>query len=193
MSTTRFHAGKRLTPANALTVGRIALAPVLFLLIFAARDDGGASWPVFGLGLALAYSDLYDGQLARRQGATRSGAFLDPLADKIVVLGAMVCLVSIDRYWWLPVALISAREIGLIVMRTRYARRGLAIPARRSAKYKTLVQGVALLLAALPPLRDQTEIISIALWAAVVITLYTGWQYLRDGSRSATTAGSLAT
>lgn len=188
----RFHAGKRVTPANIITVLRIALAPVLFALIIAARDDGGASWPVFVLGTFLAFTDHYDGVLARRQGTTRSGAFLDPLADKIVVLGAMMCLVIVERYWWLPVALIAVREIGLTVMRSRYARRGLAIPARTSAKIKTLVQGIALLLAALPLLKDQRGVIVAALWIAVALTLYTGWQYLRDGAKGATTAGSLS-
>ena len=87
---TRFNASARLTPANALTLARILLAPVLFVLIFAAEDTRGASWPVFTLGVLLALTDHYDGQLARRHGTTRSGAFLDPLADKVVVAAPCV-------------------------------------------------------------------------------------------------------
>src|SRR5690606_30789734 len=105
-----------------------------------AEDSYGTSWAAFAIGLFVAISDNLDGKLARRQGTTRAGAFLDPLADKIVVLGVMVCLVRVDRYWWVPVALVTGRELGISVWRTYWARRGVSIPARRSAKYKTLVQ-----------------------------------------------------
>ena len=187
----RFNASARLTPANALTLARIVLAPVLFLLIFEAEDTRGASWPVFTLGVLLALTDHYDGQLARRHGTTRSGAFLDPLADKVVVIGAMVCLVMVDRYWWLPVALITAREVAITAMRAHYARSGMAIPARTSAKYKTLVQGIALLVAVIPLLEDTEMPAVVALWIAVGLTLWSGWQYVRDGSNATTTSGSL--
>ena len=188
---TRFNASARLTPANALTLARILLAPVLFALIFAAEETGGASWPVFSLGVVLALTDHYDGQLARRHGTTRSGAFLDPLADKVVVIGAMVCLVMVERYWWLPVALVTARELAITAMRAHYARGGMAIPARTSAKYKTLVQGLALLVAVIPVLRDTRTPAVVALWIAVALTLWSGWQYVRDGSNGTTTSGSL--
>src|SRR5688572_24483655 len=187
----RFNASARLTPANALTLARILLAPLLFVLIFAADETGGASWPVFTLGVVLALTDHYDGQLARRHGTTRSGAFLDPLADKVVVIGAMVCLVMVDRYWWFPVAIITAREIAITAMRAHYARSGMAIPARTSAKYKTLVQGIALLVAVIPLLEDTEMPAVVALWIAVGLTLWSGWQYVRDGSNATTASGSL--
>jgi CDP-diacylglycerol---glycerol-3-phosphate 3-phosphatidyltransferase len=186
----RFNASARLTPANALTLARILLAPVLFVLIIDARHHRGASWPVFTLGVLLALTDHYDGQLARRHGTTRSGAFLDPLADKVVVIGAMVCLVAVDRYWWFPVALITARELAITAMRAHFARGGMAIPARTSAKYKTLIQGMALLVAVIPVLRDTQTPSVVALWIAVALTLWSGWQYVRDGSQGTTTNGS---
>jgi CDP-diacylglycerol--glycerol-3-phosphate 3-phosphatidyltransferase len=188
---TRFNASARLTPANALTLARILLAPVLFVLILDARDTRGASWPVFVLGVLLALTDHYDGQLARRHGTTRSGAFLDPLADKVVVIGAMICLVTVERYWWLPVALITAREVAITVVRAHFARSGMAVPARTSAKYKTLVQGLALLVAVIPVLRETQTPGVVALWIAVALTLWSGWQYMRVGSQGTTTSGSL--
>ena len=98
----------------------------------------------FGLGVALASTDFFDGRIARRANVvSRSGAFLDPLADKVVILGSGFCLVAVDRYWWLPVTLMAVREVGITAWRARWARHGLALPARRSAKYKTVVQGVA--------------------------------------------------
>jgi len=187
---TRFNASARLTPANALTLVRILLAPVLFALIFDARNTRGASWPVFTLGVLLALTDHYDGQLARRHGTTRSGAFLDPLADKVVVIGAMVCLVMVNRYWWFPVAIVTARELAITAMRAHFARSGMAIPARTSAKYKTFVQGIALLVAVIPILRDTQTPSVVALWIAVAMTLWSGWQYMRDGSNGTTPDGS---
>jgi CDP-diacylglycerol--glycerol-3-phosphate 3-phosphatidyltransferase len=186
---TRFQAGDFATPANVLTLSRILLAPPLFAIVLNADDTKGASWAAFVIGLFVAVTDNLDGRLARRQGTTRSGAFLDPLADKIVVLGVMVCLVAVDRYWWLPVALVAARELAVSAWRTRWARRGVAIPARRSAKYKTLVQGIALLLAVLPPLDDAGGLHAAALWIAVAFTLVSGLQYAIDGQRALSGTG----
>jgi phosphatidylglycerophosphate synthase len=64
------------------------------------------------------------------------------------------------------------------------------VPARQSAKWKTIVQGTALLLAVLPPLRDADLVVGVLLWLAVVFTLLTGAQYLLDGSRATSTTGT---
>lgn len=171
------------TPANIITFSRIVASPVLFWLILEAEPDKGASWGAFLLGLVFAVSDLFDGRLARATGSvTRSGAFLDPLADKVVVLGCCVSLIAVDRYHWLPVSIIVIRELWVSMMRVSLARRGVSVPATRLAKWKTTVQGVALLCAVLPPLEGQDVIVDIMLWVAVAITVVTGWQYLRDGS-----------
>ena len=91
------------TWANAVTVGRILVSPLMFVVI---PDYPGGSWVAFALWFVLCSSDGIDGYLARRHGATRSGAFLDPLADKVLVLGAMFTLVSRDVYWVVPVLII---------------------------------------------------------------------------------------
>ena len=113
------------TPANAVTTLRLVLSPLLLALIL----DSGATWPAVVLWTALASTDGLDGYLARRQGTTRSGAFLDPLADKVLVLGAMTALVVADAMWWLPVALTFARELAIQGFRSYWGRRGLAVPA----------------------------------------------------------------
>jgi CDP-diacylglycerol--glycerol-3-phosphate 3-phosphatidyltransferase len=167
------------TPANAVTIARLLIAPVLFAMI----GDGGPSWPVFVFWVVLAGTDGLDGWIARRQGTTRSGAFLDPLADKVLVLGAMWALVAEDVFWWLPVTLIALREIGISLYRSREGRRGISVPARPWAKVKTVVQDVAVGLALLPPAADRPDLAATVLWAAVVLTLVTGVQYLLDGSK----------
>ena len=171
-----------LHPANLLTLARLLLSPLLFLLILQATDTRGASWAAFGLGLALAGTDFFDGRVARRANVTsRSGAFLDPLADKVVVLGAAFCLVAVERYWWVPVTVIAFRELGITAWRARWAGAGVSIPARRSAKYKTSVQGLALAMAVMPTLSDADAVLTAALWVAVALTVVTGLQYLTDG------------
>ena len=120
--------------------------------------------------------------MARRANVvSRSGAFLDPLADKVVVLGAAFCLVAVERYWWVPVTVMAFRELGITAWRARWAGEGVSIPARRSAKYKTFVQGVALSMAVMPSLEDVGAVLTVALWVAVAFTLLTGLQYLLDG------------
>jgi CDP-diacylglycerol--glycerol-3-phosphate 3-phosphatidyltransferase len=169
------------TPANAVTIGRVVAMPVLIAMIV----DGGPSWPAVAFWFVISCTDGLDGWLARRQGTTRSGAFLDPLADKVVVLAAMVALVAKGSFWWLPVMLIAARELGLIAYRTSASRRGVSIPARSSAKLKTVVQDLAIGIALLPPLEDHAGFAGSLLWCAVVLTVVTGTQYLLDGRRVA--------
>ena len=138
-------------------------------------------------------TDGVDGYLARRHGTTRSGAFLDPLADKALVLGAMWALVATDLFWWLPVALITARELAISGFRSYWGRRGLAVPATGWAKVKTVVQAVAVGLALLPPVAEQQLwLAATALWVATALTLATGAQYLIEGSRATVTGGTRA-
>jgi len=177
-------------PANLLTITRLVFAPLLFWLVLDAEDTRGASWAAFGLGVALAGTDFFDGKVARRANVvSRSGAFLDPLADKVVILGGAFALVAVERYWWVPVTIMAARELGITAWRARWAREGLALPARRSAKYKTLVQGLALAMAVMPTLQDQDTLVVVALWVAVVWTVVTGVQYLIDGQNALSTTG----
>ncbi len=85
----------------------------------------------------LAGTDGIDGWLARRHGTTRSGAFLDPLADKFLVLGAMFALVADHRFSWVPVVIIAVREVAISLYRIVAARHGVSVPARALAKLKT--------------------------------------------------------
>ena len=177
-------------PANLLTLARLVFAPLLFWFVLDAEADRGASWAAFGLGVALASTDFFDGRVARRSNVvSRSGAFLDPLADKIVIIGGAYCLVQVERYWWVPVTIIAIRELGITAWRSRWAREGLSLPARTSAKYKTFVQGLALIMAVMPTLQDQDTLIAVVLWVAVAWTVFTGVQYLLDGQNALSTTG----
>jgi len=174
------------TPANAVTIARMAFAPPLWLLIVVT----GPSYGVVLLWIVLASTDGLDGYLARRHGTTRSGAFLDPLADKALVLGAMWAIVAADGFWWLPVAIITVREVAISAFRSYWGRRGLAVPATFWAKVKTVVQSVAVGLALVPAVADNGAwLVSATLWAAVVLTVGTGIHYLVEGSRATRSGG----
>jgi len=175
--------------ANLITMGRILLSPLLFVLILSASDTMGTSWTAVAVGWVLGASDYYDGKLARSSDSvSRWGAFLDPLADKVMILGAGWCFVAVDRLFWAPVLIITVRELLVSAARIRWAREGLSLPARHSAKLKTLVQGAALSVAGLPPLETHDWAPSLAIWLAVAITVYTGWRYWADGRAGAVAA-----
>jgi CDP-diacylglycerol---glycerol-3-phosphate 3-phosphatidyltransferase len=169
-----------LTPANGITVGRLLASPLLFAMI-ATKP----SWPALLLWFVLCSSDGVDGWLARKMGTTKSGAFLDPLADKVLVLGAMWQLVSHRVFWWPPVALITLRELGISIYRTVVARHGVSVPATRIAKWKTVVQQFAVACVLLPPLANETLVVGkTLLWIAVVLTMISGFHYLRYARRA---------
>lgn len=104
----RFGPGVLATPANFITLGRLLLAIPTLLLI--ERD--GSTWLTWGLWFFLCITDSVDGWLARRDGTTRSGAFLDPIADKVLTLGGFLALVWRGDLWWVPVAIMAAVKCG---------------------------------------------------------------------------------
>ncbi len=174
------------TPANALTAARLLAAPVFVGIVLSE----GASWVTVAAGVVFASSDGLDGWLARRHGTTRSGAFLDPLADKALVLGAFFALGVQGRMPWVPVGLMAAREVGMSAYRSWAGRRGISVPARRLAKVKTLVQELAVATYLVPPLAGHPTLQLTATWAAAALTLASGAQYLWDGRLALGTAGS---
>ena len=180
MATGTFGPSALATPANAITLVRILATPVVLVLILA----DGNPWVAALVWAGVAGSDVVDGYVARRQGATRAGAFLDPLADKVLGISVMVALVVTDQLWWLPVVLITGRDLVVTVYRSYVGRRGISVPARRSAKIKTLVQNIAIGLAILPFSDEaRTWVVNPVMWFAVVLALVSGAQYLIDGAR----------
>lgn len=169
--------------ANAITATRILLAPLVFLAI---PEDGTGSWWAFGLWFVLCSSDGIDGYIARRRGPTAVGAFLDPLADKVLVLGAMFTLVAHDVFWFMPVAIIAARELVISGYRIVKSGKGISVPASQMGKYKTVVQQFAVGFAILPGTAlGATWLWLGLLWIAVVLTLVSGAQYLWYSRRPA--------
>jgi CDP-diacylglycerol--glycerol-3-phosphate 3-phosphatidyltransferase len=166
----RFGQGAIATPANFVTVARILLAVPTLVLI----HDRGSAWTTTGLWFVLSVTDSLDGWLARREGTTRSGAFLDPIADKVIVLGGLAVLASRADVLWLPVAIIAAREVGISAYRALVGRRGISMPARTLGKYKTFLQFCTVGFVLLPWTADAVGLQQTVLWAATALTVASG-------------------
>lgn len=180
---------------NLLTVSRILAVPLLVLLM----------WNPGWLGYLLAFvlfclagaTDYLDGYLARAQGAvSKLGQFLDPIADKIMVAAAILMLVENDMVagWSVIAALIILlREIIVSGLREYLAGVQVSVPVSRLAKWKTALQMVALGALILEGFASQVaawlpayEVGIVCLWAAAILTLITGYDYLRAGVRHMT-------
>ncbi|HEY0959034.1 MAG TPA: CDP-diacylglycerol--glycerol-3-phosphate 3-phosphatidyltransferase [Novosphingobium sp.] len=177
-----------LTLPNLLTLSRIFAVPLLVALLW---------WPKWEIGYAVGFAvyclmgvtDYFDGYLARAQGAvSRLGIFLDPIADKIMVAAVILILTATGHIsgWHVIAALIILlREIAVSGLREFLAGIRVSVPVSQLAKWKTTLQLVSLgslvLAGATPwwPLPQQVGLLS--LWGAAVLTLVTGWDYLRVG------------
>lgn len=173
----RFGPGALATPANVVTIARLLFAIPTLLLI----ADRGATWLTVGLWFVLCVTDGIDGWLARRDGTTRSGAFLDPLADKFLTIGGFAALLVRGDVWWLPVALIAAREVFVSVYRSLAAKRGISLPARQLGKLKAFLQMLAVGAYVLPWTADVEWLTLTVLWLAVAFTIVSGLDIVRRG------------
>ena len=181
----------KITLPTALTLGRIALVPVLVVLFYLPFD-----WarPVAALAFLLGgLTDWLDGYLARRLDQhSPFGAFLDPVADKVMIAVVLVMLVEDDPQVWLalPAMVIIGREIVISALREWMAEIGQRARVAVSAigKLKTIAQLVALLLMLYhePLLGLPTYTIGfVLLYVAAVLTLYSMVEYFRAGWRGA--------
>ncbi|HKT14129.1 MAG TPA: CDP-diacylglycerol--glycerol-3-phosphate 3-phosphatidyltransferase [Allosphingosinicella sp.] len=177
-----------LTLANILTLSRILAVPLLVALLWPV---GG--WFDYALSFALyclmGVTDYFDGYVARSTGTvSRLGMFLDPIADKIMIAAVIVMLVfteAIHGYHVIAGLIILLREIIVSGLREFLAGLQVSIPVTRLAKWKTTFQLVALgaliLGGATPQWQWVHETGIVSLWAAAMLTLVTGWDYLRVG------------
>ena len=177
----RFERSARVTPANGITMLRLLATPVVLVAILRF----GPAWGTFAAWVALASTDFVDGWVARRQGVTTSGAFLDPLADKFLVLGALVALAAGGQIGWWPVVIIAVREGVISAYRSLVARHGVSVPARTLGKAKTAVQDLAVSLILLPLAGlHHLWIGRDLLWVAVALAVVSGVQYLVDSRQA---------
>ncbi len=133
----------RLNLPNLLTLARVAAIPVVVVLLLSdSREAGFWAAAIFG---AAAVTDFIDGWLARKWGVvTVLGKFLDPLADKLIVMAALIMLIPLDRVPAWAVFLILAREMVVTGLRSIASSEGIVIDASDLGKYKTIYQMAAI-------------------------------------------------
>ena len=172
------------TPANLVTVVRILASPVAVMMVINRSNP----WATLALWIVLGVADRFDGEIARRQGTTRSGAFLDPLADKIMVFGMFGALAYQSRVALLPVLIMAIRELAISAYRTAVAKKGISVPARKLGKWKMTAQVFSICLALIPiggiyTSFTRTVLVSVIIWIATALALGSAYQYLSDANR----------
>ena len=173
---------------NALTVVRIILVPVYVVLLFAAPDDLGWRIAATAVFVVAMLTDLADGHIARsRNLITDFGKLWDPIADKALTGAAFVSLSILDAFPgqvglpWFFTIIILVREWGITWVRAAIAKYGI-MAANKGGKAKTLTQSLALILFSLGLqfLPGWIQVVAwILAWAALVLTVVTGLDYLR--------------
>ncbi len=182
-----------LTLPNILTYGRIAAVPALVACLYFLKGDL-ARWSAFGLFALAGITDWLDGYLARAwEQQSTLGAMLDPIADKLLVGAALMMLVydgTIGQVSIWAAIIILCREILVSGLREFLAELNVKVRVSVLAKWKTTVQMVALAVLLAGPAAEKyfpgSETAGIALlWVAAVLTLWTGYDYLKAGVKHA--------
>ena len=178
---------------NILTYGRIAAVPVLAALLF-FYDDPAARWAAFAIYTAACITDWLDGYLARIwEQQSNLGRMLDPIADKLLVGATLLMLVYTRDIagWSIWAALIIlAREILVSGLREFLAELNVKVHVTQLAKWKTAFQFIALAMILVGPAADAyvpgiADAGVVILWMSALLTLLTGYDYLKAGIRHA--------
>lgn len=178
---------------NKLTILRIALVPVVVAVYLCVPADAGIVNAATGLGLrnllvliifALAsITDYLDGMLARKNNwITSFGKFADPIADKMLVNTVLILLVWAHAANVVAVLIMIARDLIVDGLRMSAAQSGEVVSAGFFGKLKTVLQMIAILLLLLnnwPFVLIGVPLASIVLWAATIVSVYSGWIYFQ--------------
>ena len=175
---------------NVLTTVRILLIPVFLWLILSSGgwEDGGSAlssrWWALLTFILLMFTDQLDGFLARKyEVVTDFGKLADPIADKALMISALVSLNILGDLWWWVTVVIVVRELGITAWRMVLARQGQVVPASKGGKLKTVLQTLAVTLYILPVEGPMEWVAHGVMAAAMIVTVVTGVQYLLDSRK----------
>ncbi|MEI8215554.1 MAG: CDP-diacylglycerol--glycerol-3-phosphate 3-phosphatidyltransferase [Eubacteriales bacterium] len=162
---------------NKLTLLRVLMIPVFIIVLLM-----GYSYSAAAIFVVAAGTDALDGYIARKYNlVTNFGKIMDPLADKLLVTAALVCFVQLGEVAGWMVFVILAREFTITALRSVAASEGIVIAAGNSGKIKTILQMIAItaiLLKNFPFQYWNIPFADIALWAALITTVYSGVEYI---------------
>ena len=173
--------------SNVLTISRIVVIPLIVFFIYLKSPIYG--WLAFILFCIAGITDYFDGYFARiRNEVSNLGTFLDPIADKLLVAAVILILTSkevITGWETIPALIILLREIAVSGLREYLAGIKVSMPVSKIAKLKTSLQlialGILILSESSISILPIILIGKIALWTAAILTLYTGYDYLKSG------------
>ena len=163
-----------MTAPNQITLLRILLIPI-FIYFLLANSLPFAGLIAAILFVLIASTDALDGFIARRNNqVTELGKLIDPLADKLLVYGALLALIELHKISSVPVLILAGRDFAVMGLRVWAAKNGTIIAASNLAKWKTAVQMIAIPLLILDwPLRV------LMFWISVALSVYSGWEYFK--------------
>ncbi|MBL4894907.1 MAG: CDP-diacylglycerol--glycerol-3-phosphate 3-phosphatidyltransferase [Emcibacter sp.] len=175
--------------ANILTFSRILMIPLIVGSFY--LDGDKANWIGFTIFSIAGITDFLDGYVARKYSMTSAlGKFMDPIADKLLIAAALLMMVAfhrIDGVSVIAAVIILCREFAVSGLREFLAELKVSVPVSYLAKWKTTLQifalGFLLVGDAAPDMINAVEIGNICLWVAAILTLYTGYDYLKSGLR----------
>ena len=163
---------------NKLTVVRMVLVPFFVAALLLSKTNDSLKWAALVLFIIASLTDFADGYIARKYNLiTNFGKFMDPLADKILTISGMICLIELGRIPSWIVVIIVAREFIISGFRLVAAENGVVIAANYWGKFKTTFQMIMIILMIMniPQLQILTNIV---MWIALALTLISLWTYI---------------
>ncbi|MBQ2841095.1 MAG: CDP-diacylglycerol--glycerol-3-phosphate 3-phosphatidyltransferase [Oscillospiraceae bacterium] len=171
-----------MTTANIISIIRMILIPVF--IAFALLDFSGSSYIAVAIFIVASLTDWVDGYIARKYNQiTTFGKFLDPLADKLLVIAAVLVLIERGSMGSIPAFIIIARELIVTSLRIVAMGEGIVIAAQRSGKWKTFIQMTGIVFLFTPFATFAPGAVSagdVVVWLMAAITLISGIEYFKS-------------
>lgn len=163
---------------NKLTVLRVLMIPFFVFFLLTEYAGGASKWIALAIFVIASLTDLLDGYLARKNNlVTNFGKFMDPLADKLLVCSAMICLTGMGRLPIVVTLIVIAREFIISGFRLVASDNGVVIAASYWGKFKTTFQ-MAMVILLIADLAQITIFTQIVMWIAVILTIISLVDYL---------------
>ncbi len=163
---------------NKLTLIRVLLIPIFVIVLLVPFGISWQNWLALAIFIMASLTDFADGYLARKyQLVTNFGKFMDPLADKLLVCSALICLTSLGRIAAWMVIVIVAREFIISGLRLVAVDQGVVIAASYWGKFKTVVQ-MAMIMLLLANLASLTILTTLTTWLALALTVVSLVDYI---------------
>ncbi len=163
---------------NKLTVLRVIMIPFFVFFLLTAYAGENSKWIALAIFIAASLTDYFDGKIARKYRlVTNFGKFMDPLADKLLVVAALICLVEMGRLAAWIVILITSREFIISGFRLIASDNGVVLAASYWGKFKTVFQ-MALVCLLIADIKELVSVTAAVMWIAVALTLISLADYI---------------